>query len=258
MAFAPAQWLVQLVSWLPDILRPGVFVGLVLLILWFVVVQRGLPSLWHALCRGVARVVDVVVGLVLLPDYLMTTARQKQDEGPGQATLVIGGVAERVLDGAGALYQHHIREPMRWRRVPWLPVLIVVAIVTVPWAVMELTSPSSEVRQELAQAYDVWREVEDWADVDPAQRAAPGVSWPPRPQALSSRHHGRDVGVTLRCRGHERCHGRLILRNGKGERLHARLVGVRAGRTATVHVTLSRADAGTHHVRVRVARANPE
>jgi hypothetical protein len=258
MLLAPARWLVQLTAWLPEVVRPGVFVGLILFALWFAFVQRGLPNLWHALCRGTARIVDIVVGLLLLPEYLLTTARQKQSQPPAQAALAFGGVAERVLDEAGGLYQRHQREPMRWKRVPWLPLGVVVAVISVPWAVMELAPPTSPVTQGLSQAYDVWRDLENWADVDPSRRAEPGVTWPPRPRVLSSRRHGRTMGVTLRCRNDEQCKGRLILRNGKGVRLDSRLVAVGPGRTATVHVKLSREDARSNHVSARIARAEPE
>jgi hypothetical protein len=258
MLFAPVHWLVQLVAWLPDVLRPGVFVGLILLILWFVFIQRGLPSVWHAACRGTARLVDATVGLLLLPEYMLTNARQKQAQPPTQAALAIGGVAERVLDEAGGLYQRHLREPIEWKRVPWLPVGIVVAVLTIPWVAMEVAPPTSPATQELSQAYDIWRDVEDWADVDPSRRAAPGVQWPPRPQDLSTRRHGRTVGVTLRCDHDEPCKGRLILRNGKGVRLDSRLVAVGPTRTATVHMKLSQEDARSNFVDSRIARAEPE
>lgn len=255
---APVQWLVNLVTLLPDVLRPGGFVGLVLLILWFVFVQRGLPNLWHALCRGAARLLDAAVGLVLLPDYLMTTARQRQGQEPAQAVLAVGGVAERVLDGAGALYQRHGRDPIEWKPLPWKWLAIVVIVATVPWAVMELTSPKSIVTKELAQAYEVWRDVEDWAGVDSSRRAAPGIVWPPRPRLLSLRDHGRTVGVTLRCQADERCNGRVVLRSGAGRRLHTRDVSVGAGAITTVHVRLSREQASANRILARVARANPE
>jgi hypothetical protein len=256
--FAPAHWPVQLVAWLPDVVRPGVFVGLILLLAWFVFIQRGLPNLWHALCRGTARVIDVAVGLLLLPEYLLTTAREKQAQPPPQVALAIGGAAERVLDEAGSLYQRHLRAPIRWKRFPWLPFGIVVAVTTIPWVIMELTPPTSPVTQELAQAYDVWRDVEDWADVDPNRRAEPGVTWPPRPQTLGIRRHGRTVAVTLRCHNAEPCKGRLILRSGKGVRLDSRLVAVGPGRTPTVQMKLSPGDAHSNHVVARVARAEPE
>jgi len=258
MLLAPLHWPVQLVAWLPDYLRPAAFCVLVLLAIWFAFIQRGLPNLWHAVCRAAAVAIDAVIGLMLFPEYVMTTARERQQRQPGQVTLAVGGVAERVLDGAGSLHQRHVRDPIVWKRPPWIPLLIIFVTLTVPWAVMELTSPTSVVRQELAQAYEVWRDVEDWAEVDPARRAAPGITWPPRPQVARVRRHGRDVGVTLHCGTKSTCHGHLILRNGKGQRLHSRLVTVKPSRTATVHVHLSREDASSNHVLARVARANPE
>jgi hypothetical protein len=258
MLLAPLHWPVQLVAWLPGYVRPAAFCALALLGLWFVFVQRGLPNLWHAVCRGAAAAIDAIIGLLLLPEYMLTTARQKQQQQPGQAVLAFGSLAERILDGVGSLHQRHVRDPIAWKRPPWIPLLIVFVVLTIPWAVMVLTSPTSVVRQELAEAYEVWRDVEDWANVDPARRADPGVTWPPRPQVVSIRRHGRSVGVTLHCRVSESCHGRLILRNGKGERLRWRLVGAPAKKTVTVHVKLSRGDAQANHVLVRVARSNPE
>jgi hypothetical protein len=258
MLLAPLHWPVQLVAWLPDYLRPAAFCVLVLIALWFVFIQRGLPNLWHALCRAAAVVVDATVGLLLLPEYMLTTARQNQQQQPGQAALAFGTVAERVLDGAGSLHQRHLRDPIAWKRPPWIPLLIVFVVLTVPWVVMELTSPRSVVRQELAQGYEVWRDVEAWADVDPARRAAAGIVWPPRPQVMRVRRHRRTVGVTLRCQAQKSCHGRVILRSGKGQRLHSRLVVVPPNSTRARHMKLSREDAKVHHVLARVARAEPE
>ncbi len=258
MLLAPIQFPVWLVTWLPDVVRPGAFCVIVLFLLWFVFAQRGLPNLWHALCRMVAVAVDAVVGVMLLPDYLLTTSRQKQEQQPPQAVLAMGGVAERILDGAGSLHERHRRDPITWKRLPWIPLVAVFLALTVPWVVMELTSPTSEVRRNLAQAYDIWRDVEAWADVDPSRRAEPGISWPPRPRILSARRHGRTVGVTLRCTTRKGCHGRLILHSGKGVRLRARRVGVPTGKVKTVHMKLSHEDALANHIIPRIARVDPE
>lgn len=257
LLLTPVQWLVQLIAVAPDLLRPGLFVALVLVALWIAFVQRALPDIWHALCRLSARLVDGLVGLLLLPDYLTTTARQEQGQEPPQAVLVLGRFAERVLDGAGALYERHQRPPIEWKPFPWLPVLIVAAVATVPWAVMEITSPRSAVRQELAQAFGVWRDVEAWAGVAASRRAAPGVSWPPRPRVMRIGRHGRAVSVKIRCRVNRRCQGRLILRNGAGKRLNTRKVSIRPHHTATVRMRLPRRGAGANRVLVRVARVNP-
>lgn len=254
MLAAPLKLLVQIIAWLPDLLRPGVFLAAIVLIVWFVAIQRGLPNLWHAVCRGGARLVNLIVGIVLLPDYLMTTARQKRGESPSEAVLAMGGVAERALDGAARFYERHQRDPIEWKPVPWIPCVAIVVICAVPWVVMDRLPASSVVKQDLAKAFDRWRDVEAWADVDPSRRAAPGIEWAPRPKATGhSRQHGGIVGVTLRCPVDERCQGRVILRTASGKRLHSRLVDVPPKAFRTVHMHIAREHAG-QKTSVRIAR----
>lgn len=257
MLLAPVKFLVNLVTLLPDALRPGVFLALLTMIVWFVAVQRGLPDLWHAVCRGAAWVMNVVVGLVLLPDYLTTSARHRRGQGPAEAVLAIGGVAERIVDSADALYARHEREPICWKRRPWIPCLAIVLVCAVPWVVMERLPASSEARQQLAQAFDRWRDVEAWAGVDPSRRAAPGVSWARRPLVVRVSQRGRILSVRLRCPDDERCAGRIILRTATGKRLHSRLVSVRARSARTAHLHLSQAQA-RKRTTIRVARASLE
>ena len=257
MLFAPAKFLVNLTTLLPDALRPGAFLALLVVIAWFVAVQRGLPDLWHAVCRGAARVVYLALGLLLLPDYLTTTARHRRGQGPAEAVLAVGGVAERALDGAAALYARHERDRIEWKRPPWIPCLAIIVVCALPWIAMERLPASAEARQQLAKAFDRWRDVEAWADVDPSRRAAPGISWPRRPLVLRVRQRGRIFSARLRCRDDERCAGRVILRTGSGRRLHSRLVSVRARSSKTVHLHLSKAQA-RKRTTIRVARAPAE
>jgi hypothetical protein len=257
MLTAPLKWLVQLVAWLPDALRPGVFVAVIVLVAWFIFVQRGLPSLWHAGCRGAARVIDLVVGLALLPDYVITTSRQKRGEAPVESVLVIGDFADRILDGTGSFYERHRREPIKRKRVPWIPCAAIVVILAIPWFVMDRAPAGSEVRRNLAGVFGNWRDFEDWAEVDPSRRAEPGISWPPRPVVRSMRRHSGTIGITVRCPSGDRCHGRLILRTAGGERLHSRLVATAPHATETVHMKLSRQAAQANHLEVRTARADP-
>lgn len=257
MLAAPLKLLVQIIAWLPGLLRPGVFLAVIVLIVWFVAVQRGLPNLWHAVCRGAARLVDLIVGIVLLPDYLMTTARQKRGESPGEAVLAMGNVAERVLDGAAGFYEHHQSKPIEWKPAPWIPCAVIVVVCAIPWVVMDRLSASSEVKVQLAKAFDRWRDVEAWADVDPSRRAAPGISWPPRPRATSVRHRHGTLGITVGCAANERCIGRIILRTESGQKLHSRLVTVRPKSFRTVHMHLSRSQA-RQRTSVRIARAEPQ
>jgi len=256
MLTAPLKWLVQAIALLPDLLRPGIFFAAILLIIWFVAVQRGVPNLWYAICRGLARAVDLVVGVSLLPDYLVTTARQKRGEPPSEALLAIGGVAERVLDGAARFYERHQREPISWKPLPWIPCVVIIAVFAIPWVVMDRLPASSEAKVHLAKVFDRWRDVEAWADVPPSRRATPGITWPPRPQTVRVRQHGRIVGVRLHCAARKRCVGRVILRTDSGQRLHSRLVGIRPHGSKTVHMHVSRAQSG-QPTSVRIARAEP-
>jgi hypothetical protein len=257
MLTAPLKLLVNLIARLPDAVRPGVFLAILFLIGWFVAVQRGLPDLWHATCRGAARALYWIVGIALLPDYLTTTARLKRGLGPGEAVLAFGGVAERLLDGTVGFYEQHQRESIEWKKPPWLPCLGIIVVLAIPWVVMDRLPATSDAREQLAKVYDRWRDVEAWADVDPSHRADPGISWPPRPTTASVRQRGKRLGVTLRCRADERCFGRIILRTTSGQKLHSRLTSVKPHSFTTVHMHLSRAQSRQRTL-VRIARAQPE
>lgn len=257
MLTAPVKWLINLLSLLPEAIRPGAFVAVLVLIVWFVAIQRGMPNLWHATCRGSARVADLMIGIVLLPEHLMTSSRQRRGQSPGEAVLAISGFADRALDGVAGFYERHQRDRIQWKHPPWLPCLAIVAVCAIPWIVMDRLPMSSEARVELAKAFDLWRDAEAWADVDPSRRAAPGITWAPRPVVASVRRHGRTVGMTLRCRANRRCVGRIILRTSSGKRLNSRVVNVKAGSFATVHMHLSTSQSH-QQTTVRIARAQPE
>ena len=257
MLTAPLKWLVQLVAWLPDLLRPGVFVTLILLIAWFVFIQRGLPNLWHASCRAAARVIDFAVGLMLLPDYFLTRSRARVGKGPGNAVLTTGEFAERILDAAAGLYERHQRIPIRWKRIPWLPGLVVVIVFALPWIVMKKAPATSTVRWDLSSAFNHWRDFERWADVPPSRRAQPGITWPPRPVARHIRRRGHMIGITIICRRTERCIGKLFLWTAGGKLIRSRLVAAPPRSSTTVHMKLSQSAARAHHFRIRIARTNP-
>jgi hypothetical protein len=241
MLTAPLKWVVQAIAWLPDMLRPGLFLALVILAVWFVAVQRGLPALWAAGCRGAARVVDRFVGLLVLPQYLVATARRRRGElpavsgGGSGSTLVLTELADRVLDGAATFYESHLREPMTWKRPPWRACVFVVALCAAAWVVMDRLPADSEAKRTLSEVYDLWREVEDWADVDPSRRAAPGVV---PPAVVRVRRIGRRVGVRLRCPDGDQCRGQLVVRSASGEQLYDRPVRVAASSTKVVRLVV--------------------
>jgi hypothetical protein len=258
MLTAPLKWLVQTIAWLPDALRPGVFVAVLILVAWFVFVQRGLPNLWHGVCRLAARTADAIVGLALLPDYVSTMARQRRGEPPTNLVLTTGEAADRVLDGAGALYERHQRDPIAWKPVPWIPCLVAIVVFGLLWIAMVNTPVTSSFRKGLSTAFDQWRDFEDWADVDPSRRAEPGIGWPPRPRVQGFHRDGTTLTVRISCGTSERCYGRLIVRAPSGQRLHVRQVGAPPHSTSRARVTLAPSQAHFHHLRLRVARADPE
>jgi hypothetical protein len=236
LVLSPVKWLVQAIAWLPDLLRPGVFVAILFWVLWFVFVRRGVPRLWHAAWRGTARLVGMFVGVVVLPEYMVTASRRKRGESPAEFALVMGQAADWVLNGAADLYERHRCEPVADgklpRKFPWKSGAAVVILCAGAWLVMDQLPAGSDAKHELSQAFDRWRDVEAWAGVDPTRRAAPGEAEAFRvgtPVVRRTRVHGRDVTVTLHCASATACHGRLVLVTRSGERLYSRPVALRPG-----------------------------
>jgi hypothetical protein len=172
---APAQWLVRAVANLPDALRPGVFLALIIVLLWFLFVRRGLGALWQALCRGAANAVTVLVGLVLLPEYAMTTARRRRGEAPGRIALVMARPSEMILDGAASLHERHQEKKKRSSKPPWKLSLFVIVAAAAAWITMDSLPAREPAKRDLARIYQHWRDVEVWADVDREHRAASGL-----------------------------------------------------------------------------------
>lgn len=255
MLLAPVQWLVQAVALLPAALRPGVFVAVVLAIVWFVGVQRGLPRLWRLLCRALARVVNSLVALALFGEYLLTSARRDRGGAPGQLTLFAGEIAERVADGAVRLHARNApKEQPAGKRFPWLVTLLLVAAFAIAWLVMDLSAPTEEAKQQLAAAFEYWREVEVWAGVDPTRRAAPGLPVrDPMVDVQRVHRHGRELSVLVRCLSDEVCYDELDAESPSGKVLASVPIDVKAH--AAMPVRLRLPDGRTPRVRVTVYEA---
>jgi hypothetical protein len=253
MLTAPFKSVVQTIALLPDALRPGVFAALVVLVLWFVFVQRGLPSLWHALCRGTARLLDALVGLLLLPDYLLAGARHRRRDPLSPWQLAAGQVAERLLDFLAALYERHVVDAMSWRKPPWKTCVAVVVVCAGAWVTMDRLPVTNEAKRSLADTFEGWREVEAWADVDSDRRAKAGMPPLPRPVVAQVQRGRGTLAVALRCPYPRPCRGRMTLRTPAGARALARPVRVGSRRRKTVRVVMphGRSDM-TRRVRVSV------
>jgi hypothetical protein len=270
MLTAPAEWLVEVVARLPPALRPGVFLALVVLIVWFVFVRRGLPDLWHALWRGGARLVDALVAGPLLLEYAVTSSRRRRGEPPPQWALALGGVTDVVLDGAASVYERHersrsvrsgdeaatsdggddaaadapqpaparrpsARPPVARASTVWIACALIVGISTTAWIVMDGLPDTSIAKYRLTQAFDPWRDVEAWAGVDSGRREPPAL--------VRVHRHRAAMGVRVAC-GADLCRGWILLRSRSHHLVAARYVEMTSGR-ATVHLPLSRKQART-------------
>jgi hypothetical protein len=277
MHFAPAQRLIQLIALLPVVLRPGVFLALVIALVWFVFVYRGLPSLWRRTCRGAAIAVDLIVGVVLLPEYLLTTARRTRGGQPGSIALAVSPLAEQVLNAASVVYQRNLpkqqaeeppgetsgdgakakskqalKTPPK-KRFPWVWCGLVIAVCAGGWIAMDQMSQADEAKRTFADAFEYWREVEAWAEVGPSRRAALGDPVPPVVVSIS--YHRWLARMSVHCPGENACAGTVNIRARSGAVLVSKSVEVPAegNEVTTVELPHSSMQA-LQHLRVEVAQ----
>lgn len=232
------MFLVQAVSWLPEALRPGVFVAVVILLLWFILVRRGLSEAWRATGRATARAIDLSLGAVLRIEYMITAARRRRGAAPPRWAFALTGVSGTVEDCAARLYQRNLGRaqdgatdgpakdekvksakatdekakakaiPPRGKSpVPWRLCAAIVVISTAAWITMTQLSKASTVRYRISQAFDPWRDVEEWAGVS-SDRDIP-------PTLVRFRRHPALVNVRLVCEFTNGCHGWVLLKDSK-------------------------------------------
>lgn len=232
------MFLVQAISWLPEALRPGVFVAVVVLLLWFIFIRRGLPEAWRATCRGTARAIDVSLGAVLRIEYTITTSRRRRGEAPPRWAFALAGVSGTLEDCAAGLYQRNVRRaeggaaeglakgekatggkpvgekekmkglpPLRQSPIPWRLCAAIVVISSGAWITMTQLSEASIVRYRISQAFDPWRDVEEWAGAS-SDRDAP-------PTLVRFRRHPSLVNARLACESTKGCHGWVLLHGNK-------------------------------------------
>lgn len=254
MLEAPLKWSVRGLAWLPDAVRPGLFLALAVLFCWLVLVQRGVPGLWHGICRALARIADLLVSVALFPEYLFTTARRRQGRVPGQSVLVLGSLTDVVFDATASFYERHQRESRKWKSPPWKACLVVFVLCTGAWIAMEEIAPPDKTKRALAEGFEYWREVEAWAEVGPSERAAPGDAFEP-PSVRHVSLHGRSLRVGLYCPGKGTCSGFLVLSGRSGSHRTKPVTLPAGGATSFTFVLVSREDRAPHGVRLRIEKA---
>jgi hypothetical protein len=238
---APVQWLVQALAWLPAALRPGMFVALLLALAWWVIVARGLPRLWRLLCRWGARAVQATMALALHCEALVTGVRRAKGGAPGQVVLATGEVAEWIAEGAVWVHERSAPKKLdRRKRFPWVTVVLLVGGCAAAWLAMDLTEPTEESKRQLAAAFEYWRDVEAWAQVDPTRRAAPGVPVRDAMVTVSDVHHrGAELSFVVRCWREEGCYDEVNAESSSGRVLASTLVDIEGDGATPVRLHLS-------------------
>jgi hypothetical protein len=248
---APFSWPVQAIGWLPEAVRPGIFVTLVVLFVWALVRGR-LGGAWRALCRGAARLLDLTVGLVLRVEYAITSARRRDGATPPRWAFALAHVTDGIEDGAAWLYARHlptIPEPVgdtgdedeedepaprpavssRPSRERVYVTLFCVAFcvgLTAAWIAMDRIEPTSIVKYRLAQGFGPWRDVEDWAGVDPGRGGLPVL--------VHARRRHTLLRARVACRDAEPCTGWVVLKRRSGPVVAVRAIELRPGSTVVV------------------------
>lgn len=239
MLVAPVQWIVQAVSLLPPALRPGVFLTILLAILWLLLVQRIAPQLWHLACRMVARILTAAVALLLFCEYLLTRARRRRGGQPKDFTLLFGDAAENVADWAVAFHGRHQASKVVWKRFPWKQSVLLIVVLAGLWVAMDKISPTDAAKRQLASGFEVWRKVEAWAHVDLARRAAPGVPVvDTEVQVRRLGHRGRNLPVRLRCLSAEGCRDEVVAETASGRALVSIPMTLTAGQATLVQLKM--------------------
>jgi hypothetical protein len=252
---APVQWLVQALAWLPAALRPGMFVALLVALAWLLIVARGLPRLSRLLCRSVASGVQASIALALHCEALVTGARRARGGAPGHVVLAAGEVAEQIADGA--LWVHERSAPKkldRKKRFPWVTMALLVGGFAAAWLVMDSIEPAEETKRQLAAAFEYWRDVEVWAQVDPARRAAPGVPVRDAMVTVSDvRRRGAELSFLVRCGREDGCHDEVDAKSSSGRVLASTSVDIEGHGATLVRLRLS--NGRVRRVRVAVYEA---
>jgi hypothetical protein len=236
---APARWFVDGVANFPEAARPAIFAVVVVLAFWFLVLRNGFAVLWAAFWRAVAVVGELVISLCLLPEYLQTRRRRLDGLEPKPAALARGDVAERILDWLDGVHERHVRAPVAWRRAPWRTTGVIGLALLVAGILMQTLPAESQAAQQLARAYERWRDVERWAQVPASDRAVEGdaLVLATTPALRTVMRDGSALRVTLQCSGSSECTARLVVRSLDGRTVASRDVSLAPLAADTVSFT---------------------
>jgi hypothetical protein len=146
----PAWWLLGIARHFPTAVQPGVYLAMIILLIW--AVFRGRRPIYNAALRLTAVTTDFVVGLVLLPEFAVTRVRRANGGAPGGLTLAGGRVAEKLLDTAADIYAAHPLVRIS-KRPPLLLIALLLVASGVEYWLLHKTPPNSATRV----AHEIWK-----------------------------------------------------------------------------------------------------
>src|SRR4051812_38753600 len=128
---------------------------------------------WRGTVRGLARMIDGIVGVVLWLEFTVTAARRRRGKPAARWALVLGDATDAMVDHAASLHELHEHKPVAWKRPPWRRCVAIVLLCTGAWVTREHLSVSSIAKYRLALAFAPWRDLEAWADADAGRVTSP-------------------------------------------------------------------------------------
>ena len=146
---APAAWLLNIADHFPRAVQPGIYLTLVILLIWML--TRARRPIYHVVLRVACLAVDLLIGLLLLPEYAFTRAQRAAGGRPGPLVLAGGQAAEKVLDGAADAYQAHPLVRIAKRPPLTLIALLIVASYVDYW-LLHKTPPNTAIKV----AHNIW------------------------------------------------------------------------------------------------------
>ncbi|QNE22420.1 hypothetical protein F1D05_36635 [Kribbella qitaiheensis] len=229
----PLMWspLGQLLDWLsllPQWVRPWVFAALLMALIWALVRRSLVKRVAKISLRIGLAAVSALAALVLGVEFVDTRRRRARGQQPRPLCISVGAFAESTAFWAGSAAERVNQMTCAKRRWPSKTLAAVSGVGLLCWLILASSPALAAPTAVGGKAYDLWRQVERWADVDPDRITELTIDPAPVMQL-----RGSDV-VLATSKSHKARKAVIWLAEG-GKPLAA--VMLDANGTAVVHVT---------------------
>ncbi|MGH3264973.1 MAG: hypothetical protein ACRDNS_23615 [Trebonia sp.] len=146
---APASWLLSIADRFPVAVQPGIYLALLILLVW--ALTRARRPIYNAALRVACLAADLVIGLLLLPEYAFTRAQRAAGGAPGPLMLAVGRAVERVLDGAADLYAAHPLVRIA-KRPPLVLIVLLIAVSYLDYWLLHQAPPNTAIKV----SHNIW------------------------------------------------------------------------------------------------------